>query len=195
MLPGLRAGARIGAAIVVVLACLSRPSEACGVWSVRDRTQSWLVVFRSMAIDVVHHSQDSRQRKVVSIANTRRPSRDYDWRLMQRGPGENEWHLGDKAFRVQGGTIRLDGRPVGGYSRARVWIGKKSFGIAFGKHHGPAGPYSVIPDNQGRSLTVTREGIVVLDGVASGPPHCPDPVRLIAVYLAWRELLFPHQRH
>jgi hypothetical protein len=173
---------------LVVASCWSRTTQACGVWSVRDKTQGWRVVFRATAIDVVHPAEEGKARRVRSIATIARPSTQYDWRVLQRKPAGDKWAFGDKAFATRGATLLFEGKTVGRVSRQTIELGGEPYQIVFSAWHEPAGPYSQLPDNAGRGLTVTRGGRVVLEGVALGPPHCAaDPVRLIAFYLAWRE--------
>jgi len=183
-------GLLVSAGALLAWLSLAGVSHACGVWSVRDRGQGWLVVFRSISIDVVHRPDEKGRRKIVAISTTGKPSRQDDWRLVRLDPRRRDWLLGNKnAFSHRGATLYLDGKPVGSWSKTQIRIRKRSFELAFGKSYKPeASPYSMIPDNDGRSVTVSRGGSVVLEGAAPTERHCRDATRLIAIYLAWREL-------
>jgi hypothetical protein len=103
-------------------------AHACGVWSLRDKGQGWLVVFRSIAVEVVHHPEEKRPRRIVSISAARKPSKEQDWRLMRFDLGERQWRLGDgRAFSFKGGAIHLDGKQVGTFSNTDIEIGRRHF--------------------------------------------------------------------
>jgi hypothetical protein len=190
---GVCRSAGLVAAVLVALLCPSRPAFACGVWSVTDAARSWLVVFRSLAIEIVHHpGRRPEGRTLVDLARTKQPSRDRDWLVMRSGPRPHEWRFGRKVLSLRRGTVHLDGKKVGVLTRSEIRLGDVAFKVVFGENHVAPGPYSMIPDGAGRGVKVIRDGHVVLEGAASGPPHCEEnPIHLLAVYLAWRELLLP----
>ncbi|HEY6009033.1 MAG TPA: hypothetical protein VIU40_11975 [Geobacteraceae bacterium] len=165
-------------------------AHACGVWSLRDKGPGWLVVFRSIAIEVVHHPEEKKPRRIVPISATRKPSKEQDWRLMRFDSGQRQWRLGDRrAFSFKGGEIRLDGKKVGTFSNTGIEIGKRHFLLVFGEGYKPeSSPYSMIPDNDGRSVSVSEGGSVVLEGAAPTEKHCAA-ANQIAMYLTWREMV------
>jgi hypothetical protein len=165
-------------------------AHACGVWSLRDKGQGWLVVFRSTAVEVVHHPEEKKRRRIVPISAAGKPSKEQDWRLMRFDPGQRQWQLGDRrAFSLKGGAIRLDGKKVGTISNTGIEIGKRHFLLAFGaSYHPESSPYTMIPDNDGRSVTVSEGGSVVLEGAVPSEKHCAG-TNQIAMYLVWREVV------
>jgi hypothetical protein len=164
--------------------------HACGVWSLRDKGQGWLVVFRSTVVEVVHHPEEKKPRRIVPISAAGQPAKEQDWRLMRFDPGRRRWRLGDgRAFSFKGGVIRLGGKKVGTISNTGVEIGQRRFLLAFGESYKPeSSPYTMIPDDDGRSVTVSEGGSVVLEGAAPTEKHCTGKNQ-IAMYLAWREVV------
>jgi hypothetical protein len=171
------------------LACAGT-AHACGVWSLRDKGQGWLVVFRATTVEVVHHPEEKRPRRIVPVSAAGKPSKQQDWRLMRFDPGRRQWQLGDRrAFSFKGGAIRLGGKQVGSISDAGIVIGKRHFLLAFGASYQPeSSPYAMIPDNDGRSVTVSEGGSVILEGAAPSERHCAA-TNQIAMYLVWREVV------
>jgi hypothetical protein len=62
--------------------------------------------------------------------------------------------------------------------------------LVFGESYKPrSSPYTMIPDNDGRSVTVSQGGNVILEGAAPTEKHCAGTSQQIAMYLAWREVV------
>jgi hypothetical protein len=165
------------AGLVALLSTIgvSRPSHACGYWSVRDMQEKWWVVFHSITVLAIPDVGRGGERVVMKMG-----SRAREWRV---GKG--------RALRVVGTALELDGKKVARYWTKGIQIAAQSYQVRFG----PPGArvpsrHSAIPDNAGRRITVSRDAAVVLDGVAMGPPHCDEePIARLALYLAWRELV------
>lgn len=181
-----------GASLIV--AAFASTSHACGVWSLWDQQQGWLVVFRSASIEAVHHPDEKTPRRIVRFSAAAKRTRDRDWRLMRLDSRRRVWLVGDKRVLsakggARGGPLLLGKRKIGRWSPTGVKIGRRSFRVSFGATYEPkVSPYSMIPDNDGRSVTVSVDGRVVLTGAAPGDRHCTGASRLIATYLAWREM-------
>jgi hypothetical protein len=154
---------------------VSRPSHACGYWSVRDMQEKWWVVFYSITVFAIPDAGTDGERVV-----------------MKMGPRAREWRVGKgRVFRLVGTTLELDGKTVGRYWTKGIQIAARSYQVQVG----PPGArttsrHSAIPDHAGRRITVSRDATVVLDGVAMGRPHCDEePIARLALYLAWRDLV------
>jgi len=150
----------------------SSSAEACGTWSLVDREKGWTVVFHSIRTGLVPRPGE------------RRSSRQLMWlagKSWQPGRGHS--------LRFKGSALYLDERRVGDYTASRVRIGERVFRLRFGKDYRRY-DFRGLVDSDGQSVVVRRGDRVVLEGAALGDRHCQEPpIRRIALYLAWRELL------